>query len=206
MKKSFKKLSISFAAASLLGTAMATAFTNNTFAAVEKDPAITENNTPNQTDKTIDDATVEKIAEDIKASGEFTTDGEDTTFTISDNAVESILAKYHVIDAPNYTLTRKAGKSTIKWHGNALNGNFDLYISKKMLNRIRKMGFSSGFKTAVNIITTIAGVPNMGSIATWVIKEIASKIVGAELGQVGAYKAGRIFKVRSWQYKGWSYQ
>lgn len=204
MKRSFKKLGISLAAASLLGTTIAATATN-TFAAVEQNPATTENSTMNQTNKVLDDATAQKIAEDIKASGVFTTDGEDTTFTISDNAVESILAKYHVIKAPDYDFTRKVGITTIKWHGNAVNGNFDIYISSKMLNKIREGGYSSGFKIALTIIGAVAGVPGIG-VATWIIKEIAGKIVGAALGQVGAFKAGRIFKVRSWQYKGWSYQ
>lgn len=204
MKKTFKKLGISLAAASLLGTTMATTITN-TFASVEQNPATTENSTTDQTNKVLDDATVQKIAEDIKTAGEFTTDGEDTTFTISDNAVESILAKYHVIDAPDYDFTRKVGKTTVKFHGNALKGNFDIYLSAKTLNKIRRGSFGTGTNLVIGLISKIAGVPSLGA-ATWVIKKLAGKLVGAMMQQVGAFKAGRIFKIRSWKYKGWSYQ
>lgn len=116
-----------------------------------------------------------RIAEEIKAKGTITKKGNTTTFTISDDALEQVLVKNGLIKSSKqskHVRHSHTGKTTVKWYDNVWNGNFNIYLTKRILNRFRKM-----------------------SIMSQMLNQFKGK-----------FKSGRKFKIRHWQYKGWSYQ
>ena len=127
-----------------------------------------------------------------------------TTFTISDDALQRILVKESGTKGlVQFRAKRKvSGVTRVKNYGN---GNFDIYLSKNMLNFIRGKGFKYGFTIVVNLIATAAGIPSMG-VATAVITSAASTLVSLMINQVNPFKVGRVFKIRKWKYAGWRYQ
>lgn len=96
----------------------------------------------------------------------------------------------------------QAGVTRVRYYGN---GNFNLYLSKSMLNKIRSASYGVAFGIISGLIGSAAGVHTMG-LASGVIAFIAKKLVGAMLGQVNPYKVGRVYKIRNWKYAGWRYQ
>ncbi|WP_317638005.1 hypothetical protein [Lactobacillus xylocopicola] len=144
------------------------------------------------------------LTKEIEKLGTKTSGNGITTFEISDAALEKVINKTFGNKVSNTELARKhsAGVTKIKYYGN---GNMNVYLSKDMLNRIRGMGYSSGYKIVVGLISAVAGIPTMG-VASVLIMAASGSLVSAMLNQVNPFKAGRIYKIRNWSYTGWSYQ
>lgn len=145
-----------------------------------------------------------QLAKDIRANGTITKNGKTTTFTISDDAFEAVLIKDKIIKAPKDQFYRShAGKTTIRCHGSLWHGNFDIYLSKAMLNRIRGVKASLGCQYVYVLLTAAVGpLGTLAAIANTVIKVMVAKVVRG----ANHYKAGRVYKVRGWRYKSWRYQ
>lgn len=125
------------------------------------------------------------------------------TFEISDDALErAINEAYGTSFSGELVKKHQAGVTRVRYYGN---GNFNLYLSKLMLNKIRSASYGAAFGIISGLIGSAAGVPTMG-LASGVIAFIAKKLVGAMLRQVNPYKVGRVYKIRNWKYAGWRYQ
>jgi len=146
----------------------------------------------------------QKIGAVVAEHAVVTHEGEDTTVTIMDSALDG--AYDSVINGkPFYEDRAKSGKTKIVWYGKAKNGNFNLYLSAKMLNKLK----SGSITTGVGVIMAALALPlgPIGGVAWFTVKAVLKKVIGAAINSnVSHFKAGRIFKVKGWKYKGWSYQ
>lgn len=152
-----------------------------------------------------------QISKEIKANGTIAKKGKTTTFTISDDALEEVFVKNRLIKRSEQNNSdmlfriSHAGKTTVKWYGNAWKGNFNVYLSKKTLNLIRKKSITGAFNIIISLLGVMAHVP--GRLITFVAHRLASLVLGEVVDETnGHFKAGRKFKIRHWKYKGWSYQ
>ncbi|WPQ67367.1 hypothetical protein [Weissella paramesenteroides] len=152
----------------------------------------------------------EKFYELVSQEVSTTQEGNDTVRTISDYQVDQALKEaYGYTDSqladmgqqsPNKMLLRKAGSTKIVFHGAKKNGNFDLYLSASMLNKIKKAGIGVG----ISIIAAVTGAfPGVGVAVSWAIKKTISTMI---VNGGSKFKAGRILYSRNFQWAGWRYQ
>lgn len=145
----------------------------------------------------------------LKANSSTTYDSssDTTTISITDFQMRNILIGlgFKPSDLGMLGFQRIAGVTKVKFYGNKKKGNANVYLSASMLNRIKKSATSA----AVSALFALFALP-LGPVSglAWGTINFASKqlVTAAIHANVRKFKAGRIFKVRSWKYKGWSYQ
>ncbi|SCB99113.1 hypothetical protein [Weissella bombi] len=146
----------------------------------------------------------------IKQQVSTVSDGNDTIASITDYQVDQALKQaYGYTDdqlanmdeeSSSENLLRKAGSTRIVFHGAKKKGNFDLYLSASMLNKIKKAGIGVG----VSLIAGVTGAfPGVGRAISWAIKQAIAKMV---VNGGSKFKAGRIYYSRKFRTAGWRYQ
>ncbi|MCE6030327.1 hypothetical protein EFP05_02470 [Lactiplantibacillus pentosus] len=144
----------------------------------------------------------EQISSLIKKEAEVQTTNDTTTLTLTDDQLTSILKQ--TLSADDFSSVQAAthhkGVSKIVWHGAAKKGNVNIYLSKSMLNFLRGAAIGVGVTT---IIALSGGFAGAGTIATIVIRKVISTSIKSS---TKGFKYGRKYSIRSWKYKGWSYQ
>ncbi|MEB8400739.1 hypothetical protein [Enterococcus casseliflavus] len=119
-------------------------------------------------------------------------EGDETTVTITDSDFKNLL-DIKGIDSSflseKNTLMRSSsnGVTKIVWHGQARNGNVDIYLSKNWLNNISKFG--------VGTATAAIGALLPGKGWTIALGGIGAVISG------GNFQHGRVFVVRGFVYQ-----
>lgn len=163
----------------------------------------------------IDSLTPEKIADTpsymqllrTNSSTVYDASSDTTTISITDFQMRNILSGlgFDQIDLGMLGLQRISGVTKVKFYGRKRSGNANVYLSASMLNRVKKSATSA----AVSAIFALFAFPlgPVGGLAWGTINFASKQLVTAAIhANVNKFKAGRIFKVRSWKYKGWSYQ
>lgn len=148
--------------------------------------------------------TSKQVLDSIKSHAKITRKNGVTTLTISDSDLElAINESYGTLFASSAAKRRKvAGVTKVKNYGH---GNINIYLSKNTLNTIRRSSMSAAINLLFGLIGAAASVDTAGT-GVVVARSLASKLAGAMLSQVGAYKVGRVYKIRNWKYAGWRYQ
>lgn len=125
-----------------------------------------------------------------------------TTVTLTDEQLYNILKQSLTSDQLDSIQAAKhhAGVSKVVFHGKKKSGNFDLYLSKGMLNFIRGVAIGAGVSA---IVALAGGFTGATALAGYVLKKIITQFI--KKGSAG-FSYGRKFKIRSWKYTGWSYQ
>lgn len=133
-----------------------------------------------------------------------------TTVAISDKKLIPILNKAYSLkyDPYDQILARRysRGKTYVKFYGRKRSGNVDIYLSARMLNKIRQSTINAGISVIYGLFAIPAGVSSMG-VAWLVFMKLVKKIATLVVDQTfNSYKAGRVYKLRHWKYAGWRYQ
>lgn len=145
------------------------------------------------------------LSKEIANSGTVTYENGVKTFEISDDALDRAINDAYGNVFSSVLAARShhhAGVTKVRYYGH---GNFNIYLSKSMLNKIRADGYGAAFGVVVGLLGAAAGVPSMG-VASVAISAVAKKLVGKMLAQVKPFKVGRVYKIRGWRYAGWRYQ
>ena len=154
----------------------------------------------------ISDQQAQEIGQIIAEQATVSYENNDTIVSFSDADVDSAYNEVLYGHSPFVTLAAtKSGTTKIVWHGKAKNGNFDLYLSAKMLNRLKGGSISVG----VTIVMAALALPlgPIGGVAWFTVNAVLKKIISLAINaNVSHFKAGRIFHVKGWKYKSWSYQ
>lgn len=154
----------------------------------------------------IDEQKAQEIGKLIAEQATVSYKGNDTIVSFSDADVDSAYNEVLYGQSPFITLAAtKPGTTKIVWHGKAKNGNFNLYLSAKMLNRLKGGSISVG----VSVVMAALALPlgPVGGVAWFTVNAVLKKIIGLAINaNVSHFKAGRIFTVKGWKYKSWSYQ
>ncbi len=117
-------------------------------------------------------------------------DGNDTIVTITDNDLKAFLDSKGLDSSfipESNRVKRSNGVTKIVWHGQARNGNVDIYVSQTWLNNISRAGIGA----------IMGGLGALLPGAGW----------GTALGAIGAiisggnFKHGRVFVVRGFVYQ-----
>jgi len=144
----------------------------------------------------------EKISNLIKKEAKVQTTDDTTTLTLTDDELTNILKQ--TLSADDFSSVQAAthhkGVSKIVWHGAAKKGKVNIYLSKSMLNFLRSAAIGVGVSAIVALSGGFAGA---GAVATIVIKKVISSSIKSS---TKGFKYGRNYSIRSWKYKGWSYQ
>lgn len=146
----------------------------------------------------------QELSKDIAQSSTITDKNGVRTLEISDAGLLSIINKAYGTEFSTELVRRRhhSGITRVRYYGH---GNVNIYLSKSMMNKLRADGYSAAFGIVMALISAAAGVPSMG-VASMAISYVTKKLVGKMLAEVRPYKAGRVYKIRSWRYAGWRYQ
>ncbi|NLR10428.1 MULTISPECIES: hypothetical protein [Lactobacillaceae] len=151
---------------------------------------------------TADAQQLQEIQNKVESVAKTTVDGEDTTVSISDEAMQTAIMS---VIAPNTGIfqTRSSkGKTKIVWHGAAKKGNVDIYISSHMLNVAKKQGFNVLAQICLLPLGAIPG--GVGFVVRSALKNALGEILVKASGK--GFAKGRVFHFRGAKYKSWSYQ
>lgn len=130
------------------------------------------------------------LQNNIKAVAHTEVEGDTTTVTVTDSDLVTAMQNAGYAIQPN--LTRANGVTKIVWHGSATKGNVDLYLSKTWLNNIA----AAGVGAAAGALGAL--LPGAG----W------GAAIGAISGVIAnqTFSSGKVFKIRSFTYAGYSNQ
>lgn len=154
------------------------------------------------------DTTQQQISKEVAEKATVTSEGNNTVVSISDYELNEILNKiYGEPDGSDNEIQYvKAGTSKLVFHGKKKSGNVDVYLSKDMLNRIKKAGINAGVSIVAGLFAVVGGVTGLGiawGVFTYALKKLVTAMI---YDNAKNFKAGRIYRLRSWKYAGWRYQ
>lgn len=154
----------------------------------------------------ISEQQAQEIGQIIAEKATVSYENNDTIVSFSDADVDSAYNDVLYGKSSIVTLAAtKPGNTKIVWHGKAKNGDFDLYLSAKMLNRLKGGSISLGVSIVMGALALPLGP--IGGVAWFTVNAVLKKIIGLAINaNVSHFKAGRVFHVKGWKYKSWSYQ